>query len=728
MADKPVTREEKYLAYLTGDYTGELPKPITRKEKYLYELCLKGMGGEVSPEEIKNAVNEYLEKNPVKPGATTEQAQQIEQNKTDIGSLKTETSSLKEGLRNVENNFDIAKSKNIFNYKSQAYNGTIDTIGVLNGKSYVGLNTSRTAYITYIIQVEGGKKYSLKGDPLRRTLAFFDDTFTKKMDGTKEDGWIEPLITIPLTDSITVVAPDKAKYMTVCVDCDENLNPTRDVYNCMIYEGDEYPNTYIPYVEPRKVISSLVKLQSGNFGDYDVLNSVKKETGINVFSPNGVKIKSARFQGNYLSSASNYNAQIVEIEPNEQYVLDKLFIGDVSFFNDTLLHQSLSVSKKFYGYITSQNLDDSRIVNTPSGSKYMSVYYGVRDESKISNAMICKGENMPKSYAPYVNDYFLNSDIKVRKENIFDENVGSSSDDSIPNVIIDTDFSTDSDDVVALRLAQWGHREGIINLRAVIADAVSIYSGSALNAMMINGETPNVKIGIYKGDNAVQAGTTYSKMINENFSHTINSNDDCDNGVILYRKILASCKDKVTIVCIGVQTVLAELLKSMGDGYSSMNGAELIKNKCAKLIVMGCEFPRGHEYNIYTDAASAKYVAENWTTEIIYCGFEVGNSVKTAKNMIIIDPNKTDLLTKSIDCDNSVYLQNGKSSYDAMSIYALLFGYNNGVFKTVRGIVSIDGDGNNTFEENENGNHLYLIKTMTDTVYANAIDEKIFLV
>ena len=38
MADNPVTREEKYLAYLTGDYTKEIPKPITRKEKYLYEL------------------------------------------------------------------------------------------------------------------------------------------------------------------------------------------------------------------------------------------------------------------------------------------------------------------------------------------------------------------------------------------------------------------------------------------------------------------------------------------------------------------------------------------------------------------------------------------------------------------------------------------------------------------------------------------------------------------
>lgn len=45
---------------------------------------------------IQRLVTEYFEKNPVKPGATTEQAQQIEQNKTDIASLKTETGSLKE--------------------------------------------------------------------------------------------------------------------------------------------------------------------------------------------------------------------------------------------------------------------------------------------------------------------------------------------------------------------------------------------------------------------------------------------------------------------------------------------------------------------------------------------------------------------------------------------------------------------------------------------------------
>lgn len=88
MADIPITREEKYLAYLTGDYKSDIPKPITRQERYLYELCLKGMGGEISPEEIQKAVNDYLDKNPVKPGATTEEAAQIKKNAEEIASLK----------------------------------------------------------------------------------------------------------------------------------------------------------------------------------------------------------------------------------------------------------------------------------------------------------------------------------------------------------------------------------------------------------------------------------------------------------------------------------------------------------------------------------------------------------------------------------------------------------------------------------------------------------------
>lgn len=54
---------------------------------------------------IQRLVTEYFEKNPVKPGATTEQAQQIEQNKTDIASLKTETGSLKEDIVQLDGTY-----------------------------------------------------------------------------------------------------------------------------------------------------------------------------------------------------------------------------------------------------------------------------------------------------------------------------------------------------------------------------------------------------------------------------------------------------------------------------------------------------------------------------------------------------------------------------------------------------------------------------------------------
>ena len=56
----------------------------------------------VSDEKIQSAVTDYLTVNPVLPGATTEQAQQIEQNKTDVASLKEETGSLKEDFVGID--------------------------------------------------------------------------------------------------------------------------------------------------------------------------------------------------------------------------------------------------------------------------------------------------------------------------------------------------------------------------------------------------------------------------------------------------------------------------------------------------------------------------------------------------------------------------------------------------------------------------------------------------
>ena len=95
MAIEPVTREERFLA-AAGGQSVTPPEPITRKEQLLQGIIDAVKSGGATPDVIKGAVNDYLNANPVQPGATTEQAAQIEQNKNDIADLQTDVDELKE--------------------------------------------------------------------------------------------------------------------------------------------------------------------------------------------------------------------------------------------------------------------------------------------------------------------------------------------------------------------------------------------------------------------------------------------------------------------------------------------------------------------------------------------------------------------------------------------------------------------------------------------------------
>lgn len=85
---KPVGRKDKYYTYLING-SGELPTPVDRVDRYLYYLCVNGFsgGGAVTPERIQEAVDNYLAEHPVQPGATEEQAAQIDQNTQDISDI-----------------------------------------------------------------------------------------------------------------------------------------------------------------------------------------------------------------------------------------------------------------------------------------------------------------------------------------------------------------------------------------------------------------------------------------------------------------------------------------------------------------------------------------------------------------------------------------------------------------------------------------------------------------
>lgn len=336
MADKPVTREEKYLAYLTGDYKGELPKPITRKEKYLYELCLKGIGGEISPEEIKAAVNEYLEKNPVKPGATTEQAQQIEQNKTDVASLKEETSSLKEDLNNI-------LSPNLFNPKDAKENTAISQ-GDGTEMSFDGWIA--TGYIP--VSKNDVLYFSSNEEPIPYSTGAFYDKNKQRVDSFGN--------------------PNNNNNITVTSDGYARFSFGTAPMNLQIEKGSR--TTYVPYGELK------VKVEVDNVKE-DIANTKAEVTGIkaevvkiqedhtNLFNKNTVTKGAVLSESGYLetSFSSWDSSDYIPVKP-----------GMVLYFSSNELPIGIASTGAYFDadkkYLSGIN-NEPTVLTVPDGAYYL---------------------------------------------------------------------------------------------------------------------------------------------------------------------------------------------------------------------------------------------------------------------------------------------------------------------------------------------------------------------
>lgn len=82
----------------------------------------------VTPEAIQEAVDNYLDENPVQPGATEEQAQQIEENKEAIKQLKKDS-------ENYLTEIPIATAETIGGVISDGETINIDENGVISAKT-----------------------------------------------------------------------------------------------------------------------------------------------------------------------------------------------------------------------------------------------------------------------------------------------------------------------------------------------------------------------------------------------------------------------------------------------------------------------------------------------------------------------------------------------------------------------------------------------------------------
>jgi inosine-uridine nucleoside N-ribohydrolase len=204
-------------------------------------------------------------------------------------------------------------------------------------------------------------------------------------------------------------------------------------------------------------------------------------------------------------------------------------------------------------------------------------------------------------------------------------------------VILDTDFGNDCDDTGALAILHQMAYNGEAEILATMYpmnDSMGAAAIDAVNTYYGKGEIP---VGTYKGSYRYKGthNDFYNTRLLTGFPNDLRSGRNAADAVMLYRKILNGQPDgTVTIVVVGPQRLVADLLLSQPDEISTLTGKELIRKKVKQLVSMGTEAPAGDEWNIKICPDAAQLVAREWPTKVVYSGFEIGKEIMTGERLM----------------------------------------------------------------------------------------------
>ncbi len=280
------------------------------------------------------------------------------------------------------------------------------------------------------------------------------------------------------------------------------------------------------------------------------------------------------------------------------------------------------------------------------------------------------------------------------------------------NIIFDTDMGGDCDDVGALFILHGAVERGEVKLLAtmgcVSADAIA----PALDAINTWFGRPEIPVGTLK-DPGLLVGPHYTTELAKRFPHRFAAGKDYPDAVALYRQILSQQPDgSVVIVAVGPLRNLANLLKSIPDKTSPLDGRALMAKKVKRLEVMGGNYPpqannKDAEWNFKQDPAAAALVCSNWATPILFNG--EGGSTCSGRRVTYEMPEHNPL-TMAYGISPDVGFAADRLSWDPVSclvavrgaapFYSVISGGRNVVDATT---------GINTWQVDGNTNHSYLV-------------------
>jgi len=289
--------------------------------------------------------------------------------------------------------------------------------------------------------------------------------------------------------------------------------------------------------------------------------------------------------------------------------------------------------------------------------------------------------------------------------------------------LLGTDWWTDVDDVVALRIFARAHKKGLIRLEGVCVNACMEYSCPSVDAFLQNEGLLDTPIGIDREATGYGGKAPYQKrMAQSPGSHR--SNSDCLEAPRLYRQVLAAAETRVEIAEIGFCQVLANLLRSAPDDISPLPGRELLAQKCGHIWSMAGKWgdpAGGYEYNLSNTRPNCRAASdfyEHCPVPVTFLGWEAGFGVITGGVL----KGRDDMLAHALRHHGS---QDGRHSWDPMLALLALAGSPEAAgYSAVYGQAKIDpSDGKNTWVPDANGPQRHVVKTRPDDFYRDAIHE-----
>lgn len=293
---------------------------------------------------------------------------------------------------------------------------------------------------------------------------------------------------------------------------------------------------------------------------------------------------------------------------------------------------------------------------------------------------------------------------------------------SVP-LILDTDFSSDVDDLGDVATCCALHKLGLVNMLCVSCDTSADKSPGAISATLKWWGVTSPQIGTWKGA-AFDPGTSTNKQwrdyIYDNYDRNgVGLASTVEDGTTTMRRALAArTKKDAVIITTGPMNAMQALMNSPADAISGLTGSQLLAAKCKVMYAVVGIFPTGTEWNAVQHPTSANDVAANWPTPIIWVGIELGNTVKTGGPLS--SKSTADLMRKGYSYPPAT--SGIREAWGQLGIMAAA--QSNADFGMVRGTAVFNAStGTNTWTNSSSGNHYYLTKSLGDGHYANRLNK-----